>query len=109
MQMKRILPVSLLAIVTFVIAGGCFGAENVNVAITDFTFQPKVLTIKPGTTVNWVNEDSAPHTITSNDGTWDSGKIKNTATYHHQFDEIGTFEYHCTYHSSMKGTVVVSP
>lgn len=107
--MKRILSNSLLAIITFVIAGGCFGAENVEVVITDFTFQPEVLQIKSGTTVNWVNEDSAPHTITSNDGTWDSGNIKKAATYHHQFDEIGTFEYHCTYHSSMTGTVVVSP
>jgi plastocyanin len=109
MQMKRLFTVFPIAIVTLVIAGGCFGAENINVQITDFAFKPEILKIKAGTTINWVNNDSAPHTITSNDAAWDSGKMPKAATYNHQFDKIGTFEYHCAYHSSMKGTVVVSP
>lgn len=39
--------------------------EDVTVTIKDFSFNPDNITIGPGTTVTWVNEDDVPHTATS--------------------------------------------
>ena len=107
--MKQYFLTIYLALAALVITGSGFSTEVVNVQISDFTFKPETINIKPGTTVNWVNTDKAPHTITSDDGSWDSGKINNSAEYSHTFDKAGTFKYHCAFHSSMTGSVIVSP
>lgn len=107
--MKQYFLTVSLAIAALFIAGSGFSAEVVNVQISDFTFKPETINIKPGTTVTWVNTDNAPHTITSNDGSWDSGKMNKSAEYSHTFDKAGTFEYSCAFHSSMTGSVIVSP
>ena len=43
-------------------------SEEVTVTIDNFTFKPEVLTIKPGTTVTFVNHDDIPHSIVDNGG-----------------------------------------
>lgn len=82
-------------------------SETVNVEIKDFKFNPAEITIKKGTTVIWTQIDSIKHTITSDDGLFDSGLLPKGNTWSFTFNEQGTFKYHCTPHSSMKGTVVV--
>lgn len=70
-------------------------------------FAPATLTVPVGTTVTWTNNDVTAHTTTSDNGVWDSGTLNPGASYSFTFMTKGTFGYHCTIHSFMKGTVVV--
>lgn len=77
-----------------------------------FAFSPASITIKVGTTVTWTNNTSAPHTVTSDDGTtFDSGLNTpigaNGGTFSFTFTKAGTFSYHCQIHPFMKATVIV--
>ena len=77
------------------------------VQITDSTFGPGVLTIQVGDTVTWTNADDRPHTVTSNDGAFDSGNLDEGATFSFTFDATGTYAYLCEYHPEMTATIVV--
>jgi len=80
---------------------------STSVSISGFSFQPVSLTVKAGTLVIWTNQDPTNHTITSDDGTFNSGPIAQNATYSHTFDKAGTYSYHCSIHPSMQATVTV--
>jgi len=71
------------------------------------TFLPKRLEIAPGTTVTWTNNDQLVHTITADDGSWDSGPIEPGRTWSRTFTQPGEFAIHCTPHPFMKAIVVV--
>jgi plastocyanin len=77
------------------------------VAILDFDFAPAVVQVPVGTTVKWINQGVAPHTVTAKDGSFDSGFLANKEAYTRQFPSEGTFEYLCAIHPAMVGTVVV--
>lgn len=77
------------------------------VSIVNFSFQPATITIPVGTTVVWTNNDSTGHTVTADDGSFDSKTIANGLTFSQTFATAGTFAYHCSIHSSMKATVTV--
>ncbi|MGO9197209.1 MAG: plastocyanin/azurin family copper-binding protein [Acidimicrobiales bacterium] len=64
--------------------------------------------IKVGTVVTVVNHDGVTHTWTAIDGTFDSGPIKPGASYSFTFTKAGTYRYHCTIHTFMKGTIIVT-
>jgi len=81
--------------------------EDVNVSITNYKFDPATVTIKPGHMVMWTNKDTVAHTVTGDDGKWDSGKIEQGKTYSHTFSQEGKYTYHCSIHPNMKGTVEV--
>lgn len=76
-------------------------------SIGDYFFKPDSLTVKPGDTVVWTNDGEVPegHTVTG-DG-FDSGVMETGATYSHTFSIAGTYDYLCTIHPGMKGTVTV--
>jgi plastocyanin len=57
--------------------------------------------------VEWKNDDPLAHTVTADDGSWDSGLIQPGATWRRTFDRPGTYPFHCTPHPFMKGVVVV--
>lgn len=79
------------------------------VAIKDFAYSPATLTVKKGTTVTWTNEDAAVHTVTSDSGSeLQSKSLSKGGTFSHTFSSIGTFDYHCAPHPSMKASVVVT-
>jgi plastocyanin len=93
-------------------------AATVSVDVRDFAFASPNVAVAPGGAVSWHVSGTAPHSITSNDGTtFDSAPTcssGNTAacstqglTFSHTFPSAGTFAYHCRIHSSMTGTVVV--
>ena len=78
---------------------------------TGFTFTPATLTIAKGTTVTFTNGDAATHTVTSGtngtkDGKFDK-QIEQGASTTITFDTPGTYQYFCTIHASMKGTITV--
>jgi len=87
------------------------GAKTIEVDIKSFAFDPKTIAITKGDTVVWTNMDTAPHTVTSDVGSanneLDSVTLGKGDTYSHTFDELGTYAYHCSIHTSMKGKVIV--
>ena len=80
-----------------------------NVTIRDFAYDPKDVEIKQGDRVLWTNEDGTEHTVTGDNGEFDSGDIANGAPpFAHVFDTVGTVGYHCDHHGGMEGSVIVS-
>jgi len=70
-------------------------------------FSPQRLAASAGATVEWTNRDQVAHTVTADDGSWDSGPIEPGATWRHTFDMPGTFAFHCSPHPYMTGAVVI--
>lgn len=70
-------------------------------------FAPQSVTIHAGDTVMWTNAGSLVHSVTSGDGTFDSGLLNPGAAWGFVFPTAGTFSYHCSPHPWMKGTVIV--
>lgn len=84
------------------------GNVKVAVSITNFAFSPSTITVHKGDTVVWTNNDSAPHTVTGDNGGPASGTLSQGSGYSYTFNTVGTFPYHCTIHPNMHGTVVVT-
>jgi len=89
------------------------GAMTIN--IQNFAFNPASITVPKGTTVTWVNEDTADHQIindaqgSTGQGTvFTSSSLQKGAQYSFRFDTPGTYPYHCSIHPSMKATVIVT-
>lgn len=78
------------------------------VTIDGFAFQPASLTVTAGTTVTWTNRDEEPHTVAASDGSFHSPGMGTGATFTHTFAAAGTFDYVCSIHPMMRGTVVVT-
>ncbi len=81
-----------------------------SIDIKNMMFMPPQISIQKGGTVTWTNNDSVAHTVTDdlkNVGGPDSPSIAPGAKYSFTFDKTGSFQYHCTFHSSMRGTIVV--
>jgi len=76
-----------------------------NVVMKNMKFDPPLLEVKKGDTVEWKNADITPHTATA--GTFDSGSIASDASWRHTFIEAGNFPYACTFHPDMKAAVIV--
>lgn len=81
-----------------------------SIDIKNMMFTPSQITVAKGGTVTWTNNDTTAHTVTddlSNVGGPNSGEIAPGATYSFTFTKTGSFQYHCTIHPSMRGTIVV--
>jgi len=79
------------------------------VTIKDFAFGPATLTVSVGTTVTWTHDDGAPHTVTTSKApeAFGSGNLTKGDSFSQTFDTTGTYEYFCSIHPRMTGTVVV--
>ncbi len=80
-------------------------SKIVEVTIQNFAFNPESVTISSGDTVKWTNMDSTTHTITGTD--FSSGNLNKGDSYENTFTKAGSYDYHCSIHPSMKGTVIV--
>jgi len=76
------------------------------VAIDGTAYAPSVLTVKAGTRVEWRNEDPFPHTVTA-PGKFDSHEIGAGKAWAYVAKAPGRYDYLCTLHPNMKGTLVV--
>lgn len=119
MKKKIYSAIVLMAVVTTLIIVSC-GKSSYNptpnnpslpantVGLQGMAFGPVTLTITAGTTVTWNNNDNMAHTVTADDNTFDSGNIAVGAKFTKTFTTAGSFAYHCTYHSNMKATIIVT-
>jgi len=93
-------------------------AANQNVTVKNYQFDPQFLTIPQGANVTWINQDSSSgayggstsiqHQITSNNSAFAQSPPLNTGDkYTVQFNQTGTFPYHCAIHTYMTGTITV--
>lgn len=111
--MQRAL-LSLLALGTFLVLGeltfGPLGAADkpaATVHMKSSTYAPESVSIAAGQSVEFINDDDMPHTVTANDKSFDSGNIDAGKTWTHTFSKGGTFTYGCAYHAWMHGTIKV--
>ncbi|MFH8735855.1 cupredoxin family copper-binding protein [Streptomyces sp. NPDC017964] len=84
-------------------------AADHTVKITGMKFATPKLTVKVGETVKWVNEDTAPHTVTTTSGPakLDSGTLQKGDSWSYTFTKAGTYEYYCAVHPDMKASITV--
>jgi plastocyanin len=81
--------------------------RSVTITITDFTFSPADLTVEAGTEVTWINEDSAVHDATDRGEDWATELLSKGDSQAIVFETPGTFDYFCTIHPWMEGTITV--
>jgi plastocyanin len=85
-------------------SGGAASADAVSIA--DFAFDPAELEVATGTEVMWTNDDQAPHTVTADDGAFDSGTLEPGETFSVAVEGNGPVTYACMIHPEMTGTIV---
>ena len=77
------------------------------VHIGNFTFAQPVLTVHPGATVTWVNDDDIPHTVVDKNGSFKSKVLDTGDRFSFTFAKVGQFEYFCSIHPHMTGKIIV--
>jgi plastocyanin len=104
----------------FSISSSATGGSTVNVSIPNgvgnsqgLNYVPASVTVAKGGSVVWKNNDPVPHTVTSTSvpsgaSSFDSGNMNANATYTVAFTVDGTYQYKCSYHPWMHGTVIVT-
>ncbi len=80
--------------------------EEQVVILEGYAFNPQILTVSAGTRVTWTNNDADSHTVTS-PGNFESGVLGIGETFSFVFADVGTFDYFCTPHPFMVGTIIV--
>lgn len=118
MSIRRRTAVQVLALLTVPILGlaGCAGAEETPAPPDSASGPPTIqgykfpaLTAAPGATVSVIDGDGEPHTVTADDGSFDTGSFDGSAPGTFVAPtEPGTYPIHCTIHPSMHGTLTVS-
>ena len=82
-------------------------ARRLEVIISNLSFQPADITTGKGSLIVWKNNDAVSHTVTADDGSFNSGEIKAGGSFDQRFDYIKTYSYSCSFHLEMKGTIVI--
>jgi plastocyanin len=76
------------------------------VVIEDLAFAPETLTVEVGDTITWVWRDgSIKHDVSGDDF---ASEVTSEGTFRHRFDNPGTYDYVCTLHPNMTGTIEVT-
>ncbi len=78
------------------------------VTIKTFKYGPKDITVKAGTTVTWTNKDPEPHTVVDKGGKFRSAALDTDDSFSFTFKDAGTYQFFCTLHPQMTGTVTVT-
>ena len=99
--------IALAALLAGLALLGSAQAEEYEIRIDNFAFDPNNITIALGDTVTWTNYDSSKHTVTEDNGEFDSEDLDTEDSFSWTFDVAGNYSYHCGRHSSMTGMVNV--
>jgi plastocyanin len=101
----------LLAVMGGVLGHKVVAAGSAQITIQNFDFEPKALTVAPGTEVTWLNGDEEPHNIVNADPgqprLFRSPGLDGGEKYSFTFDKPGTYRYICSIHPHMEGTIIV--
>jgi plastocyanin len=84
-------------------------AADAKVQIDQYAFLPQRITVKPGTTVTWTNDDDDSHTVASSSKLFKSKALDTGDKFSFTFTTPGTYAYICSVHPYMIGTIVVEP
>jgi plastocyanin len=88
--------------------GGGGGGGGAEVSMEGIAFNPAEVSVGVGDTVTWTNNDSVAHDVTADSfSSGEPGGMMSGDTFEHTFEEAGTFDYVCTVHPGMEGTVTV--
>ena len=99
-----ILALMVARITSLAAAGEPAAAE---VKIDNFSFAPALVTVPVGTQVTWTNRDDIPHTVVTDDAAIKSRALDTDEKFTFTFTKPGTYQYFCSIHPKMKGTVIV--
>jgi len=106
MSSGRILALGAIAGLVVAVAAASQAAET-QVKIDNFTFNPRQVTVRAGDTVTWVNGDDIPHTVTSKTLVFRSHALDTDDKFSFTFTKPGTYDYFCSLHPMMTGSIVV--
>jgi plastocyanin len=88
--------------------GPAVAAGPVAVHISNFTFGPKMATVKVGQTITWTNDDDIPHTVVATDKSFRSKVLDTGQSFSFTFTKPGQVAYFCSLHPMMTGKVTVT-
>jgi plastocyanin len=83
-------------------------ANTNTVYMKNSVFSPSSLQVNINVTVTWMNDDTIIHSVTADDGSFDSGDVAPGATFTHTFSSTGTYNYHCIHVSGMTGSIIAT-
>ncbi len=114
--LKKVLAISIAGpAVALMISSLAFAqmTPTPSVTVNDGNFSPQTITVPVGATVNWTNSTQGNHTVTADNGLFDSGPLAPNATFSYTFNTAGTYAYYCKNDGGpggqgMSGTVIVS-
>ena len=107
MTFLKILAQGAMALLVAGVTASAVRAATVEVKIDNFTFNAQQITVKAGDTVTWINHDDIPHTVTSKTMAFRSKAMGADDKFSFTFATPGKFEYFCSLHPHMTGTIVV--
>jgi plastocyanin len=96
-----------MATATAIVLPGRADSAPHAVTIDNFTFNPQRLTVTVGSTITWINKDDIPHAIASSSALFRSKALDTDDNYSFTFTAPGTYQYFCSLHPHMTGTIVV--
>jgi plastocyanin len=96
--------VAALTLLTALGSGIAIAADG-SIEMRDFAFSPQTVEIRVGDRVTWTNRDGVEHNATN--GSFDTGLLAEGESASIRFIAAGTYEFFCTPHPSMTGTVIV--
>jgi len=85
------------------------GEQAVTITVENFTFSPQQVTVTPGTTVTWINNDDIPHTIVETKKSFRSKPLDTEDSFSFTFMNAGDYDFFCSLHPHMTGRVIVKP
>ena len=115
MKKRSFLTGSLIILLATVFTVACSKSYNngngnnnsPKVYMKNSVFSNANLQVTMGTTVTWINNDTTVHTVTADNGSFDSGDITPGASFNYTFSSAGTFAYYSKRQTGMTGIVVV--
>ena len=108
--MKKLFFFAAILAGLFSIISGCSKTATPGsnaVWMQNMAFVPSSITIPVNGIVTWTNKDAVTHNVTSDSAWFASGNIAPNGVFSRQFTTAGTFNYSCTIHANMRGTVIV--
>ena len=107
MNFARTLALDAMVLLVAIAIAAPVRADETQVKIDNFTFNPQQITVKAGTTVAWTNGDDIPHTVTSKTMAFRSQALDTDDKFSFTFATPGKYDYFCSLHPHMTGTIVV--